>query len=86
MSIERALKKYDFSEVERKKLLLISEIKVFAREKLQLDIDEDLYSSYVHLDRPYVSYLIRVSPVYELKAYEWNFPVIGSAPYKGFFW
>lgn len=85
VSIEEALEQYDFSEEEKKKLLLISEIKIFAREKLQMDIDEDLYSSYVHLDRPYVSYLLRASPVYELKAHEWNFPVIGSAPYKGFF-
>ena len=85
VAIKKALKKYDFSEDEREKLLLISEIKMFAREKLQMDIDEDLYSSYVHLDRPYVSYLLRVSPIYELKAYEWSFPVIGSAPYKGFF-
>ncbi len=85
VAIEKALKKYNFSENERRKLLLISEIKIFAREKLQLNIDEDLYSSYVHLGRPYVSYLLRVSPIYELKAYEWNFPVIGSAPYKGFF-
>lgn len=85
VSIEKALKKYDFNDTEKEKLLLVSEIKVFAREKLQLGIDEGLYSSYVHLGRPYVSYLIRVSPAYELKAYEWDFPVIGSAPYKGFF-
>ena len=85
IAIEKALKKYEFSEVEKEKLLLISEIKLFAREKLQLDIDEDLYSSYVHLNRPYVSYLLRVSPIYELKAYEWHFPVIGATPYKGFF-
>ena len=85
VSIEEALEEYDFSKEEKKKLLLISEIKAFAREKLKMDIDEDLYSSYVHLDRPYVSYLLRVSLSYELKAYEWDFPVIGSAPYKGFF-
>ena len=85
ITIEKALKKHEFSEDEKEKLLLISEIKVFAREKLQLDIDEDLYSSYVHLDRPYVSYLLRVSPIYELKAYKWRFPIIGVAPYKGFF-
>ena len=85
VAIEKALEKYEFNEDEKEKLLLISEIKIFAREKLQMDIEEDLYSSYVHLERPYVSYLLRVSPIYELKAHEWNFPVIGSAPYKGFF-
>ena len=85
ISIEKALKKYNFSENEKKKLQLVSEIKTYATEKLKMDINEDLYSSYVHLDRPYVSYLLRVSSAYELKAYEWDFPVIGSAPYKGYF-
>ena len=85
VSIEEALEQYDFSEDERTKLKLISEIKTFAREKLEMDIDEDVYSSYVHLDRPYVSYLLRVSPSYELKAYTWDLPVVGESPYKGFF-
>ena len=85
VSIEEALEKYDLSEDEKKKLNLIAEIKTFAREKLKIDIDEDIYSSYVHLDRPYVTYLLRVAYAYELKAYQWDFPVIGSVPYKGFF-
>lgn len=85
VSIKEALEEYNFNEDEKKKLLLISKIKDFAREKLKIDIDEGLYSSYVHLERPYVSYLLRVAPAYELEAYEWDFPVIGSTPYKGFF-
>ena len=84
-AIKRAIKKYSFSEEQKKKLQLVSEIKTFARENLKLDIDKGLYSSYVHLDRPYVSYLLRVSPTYELRAYKWNFPFVGSVPYKGFF-
>ena len=85
VSIEKALEKYDFSEEEKKKLKLVSEIKAFAREKLKMNIDKDVYSSYVQLDRPYVTYLLRVSSTYELKAYQWDFPVLGSVPYKGFF-
>ncbi len=84
-SIKKALKKYSFNEEQKKKLQLVLEIKTFAREKLKLDIDKGLYSSYVHLERPYVSYLLRVSPVYELTAYKWDFPIVGSFPYKGFF-
>ena len=85
VSIEKALEKYDFSEEEKKKLKLVSEIKTFASEKLKMDIDDDVYSSYVQLDQPYVTYLLRVSLAYELKAYQWSFPVVGSVPYKGFF-
>ena len=84
-SIKKALKKYSFNEEQKKKLQMVSEIKVFAREKLKLDIDRGLYSSYVHLERPYVSYLLRIAPVYELTAYKWDFPIVGSVPYKGFF-
>ena len=85
VSIEKALEKYDFTEEEKKKLKLVSEIKTFARKNLKLDIDEDIYSTYVQLEDPYVTYLLRVASAYELKAYKWKFPVIGSAPYKGFF-
>ena len=85
VSIEKALKKYSLSEEETEKLRLISEVKTFAKDTLQLDIDTGIYSSYVHLDRPYVTYLLRVSSAYELKPYEWSFPIVGSAPYKGFF-
>ena len=85
VSIKTALEKYDFTEEEKKKLELVSEIKTFARENLKLDIDEDIYSTYVQLDAPYITYLLRVSLAYELKAYKWDFPIIGSSPYKGFF-
>ena len=85
VSLEKALKKYEFSEDEKKKLQLIPEIKKYTLGTLKLDIDEDIYSTYVHLDQPYVSWLVRVSAIYELKAHEWNFPIIGKAPYKGFF-
>ena len=85
VSIEEALEKYDFTEEQKKKLQLVSKIKDFAKNKLKMDIDESIYSSYVQLEKPYVTYLLRVSLAYELKAYEWDFPFIGSVPYKGFF-
>ena len=83
--IETALEKYSFSEEEKKKLKLVSELKTFARETLAMNINEDIYSTYVQLEEPYVTWLLRVSHAYELKAYQWDFPVIGSVPYKGFF-
>ena len=83
--VEEALKTYSFNTSEEHNLRLISQIKTFARDVLHLDIDESIYSSYVQIDGPYVTYLLRVSSAYELKAYEWNFPIVGSAPYKGFF-
>jgi len=83
--IEKALETYEFTENEIKKLKLVSKVKKFAKEQLELDINEKIYSTYVQLEQPYVSYLLRVAFAYELKAYEWDFPVIGLTPYKGFF-
>lgn len=85
VSIEEALEIYTFTKEERAKIKLVSEIKDYAKKHLEMDIDDQIYSSYVKLDKPYVTYLLRVSSAYELKPYIWTFPVTGSVPYKGFF-
>ena len=85
ISIEQAKDKYTLTAEEISKLQLVSDIKKFAIENLKLDIDEDIYSTYVHLEEPYVSYLLRVSSAYELKPYVWDFPFTGKVSYKGFF-
>ena len=84
ISLEEALEDHDLTPEVKKKLRLLSEIKDFAREHFG-DIDEDIYTSYVQLDQPYVSWILRVSLADQLEAYEWDFPVIGRASYKGFF-
>ena len=83
--LEKALKTKSLTEEERTKIKLVSEIKAYAKNNLKMNIDDQIYSSYVQLDKPYVTYLLRVSSAYELKAYKWTFPIVGSVPYKGFF-
>ena len=83
--IEEALEKYDLSEDEKEKLKMVDEIKTYAIENLKLDIDKNIYSEYVQLDRPYVTYLLRVSHYDELKPHTWNMPIVGTVPYLGFF-
>ena len=83
--IDEALKDPDLSKEAKQKLRLVAEVKSFTQNQLELSIDEDIYSSYVQLEGPYVSWLIRVSPIYELKALKWSFPLVGEFPYKGFF-
>lgn len=85
VSIEAALEKYDLTEDEKKKLKLIAKLRAFARETLKGDVSDDMYSTYIQLDRPYVTYLLRASLAYELTPHLWHFPVVGWAPYKGFF-
>ena len=85
VSIEKAMEIYTFTPEERAKINLVSEIKDYAKKHLEMDIDDQIYSSYVKLDKPYVTYLLRVSSAYELKPYIWTFPITGAVPYKGFF-
>lgn len=83
--IEKALESPELTKEQKDKLRLVKEIKSFIQDELHLKIDEDAYSTYVQLDSPYVTYLLRVALAYELEAYEWKFPITGSTPYKGFF-
>lgn len=83
--LDKALNSKNLNPKAKQKLLLVPEIKDFAKNRLKMDIDDDIYTSYIDLGRPYVSWLLRVSLAYELKPYFWSFPVVGRVPYKGFF-
>ena len=85
MPIEEALARYDFTKEAERNLRMTAELKDFARNRLKMNIDEDVYSTYIHLNRPYVTWLLRVSRADRLEAYTWRFPVVGRVPYKGFF-
>jgi predicted aminopeptidase len=43
------------------------------------------YASYVHLDRPYVSYIVSAAQRDRLEPHLWTFPIVGAVPYKGYF-
>lgn len=82
--IAKALEKPDLTEEERKKLLLAQEVQKFSAEALHLNAKKN-YTTYVKLDRPYVSYVVSASAKWELKHHLWSFPFVGSVPYKGYF-
>lgn len=84
MRIEQALKDPRLSEDEKRKLTLAMEAIEFAEKNLGLNRTEN-YRTYVHLDRPYVTYVVNAAYRNELKPYKWWFPIVGSVPYKGFF-
>lgn len=67
-----------------RKLRLALEAKEFAEKKLGLK-KTDNYTSFVYLDRPYVSYVVSAAKRYELTFYRWWFPIVGHIPYKGYF-
>ena len=82
--LEQALTDLPLSEKERQRIELTLEVRKFMREDLGLKVGKN-YSSYVALDRDYVSYAVNAAPKDELRAYKWHFPIVGSVPYKAYF-
>lgn len=82
--LEQVVSDPELDPKKKRKLQLALSAREFAEESLKLHSTKN-YTSYVELDRPYVSWILRVSPKYKLEHYLWNYPVIGKMPYKGFF-
>lgn len=82
--IEAALKDPRLTDEQKRKLKLAAEARAFAETELGLKRTEN-YTSYVQLDRPYVTYVVSAAMRTELKPYTWWFPIVGAVPYKGFF-
>ncbi len=68
----------------RRKLLLIEDVRTFAKNVLKLNLTSQ-YRSYVHLNRDHVSYIVQAAQAWRLEPYLWNFPIVGPLPYKGYF-
>lgn len=82
--MDEALKDPNLSPEEKRKLLLAQEVRQFAETELHLVTSKN-YSSYVKLERPYVTYVVSAAPKWELKHHEWSYPLVGKMPYKGYF-
>lgn len=82
--IAEALQDPTLSVEEKHKLELAQKTREFAEKDLHLKPTEN-YTSYVKLDRPYVTYVVSAAPKWELKHYQWSYPFVGKMPYKGFF-
>jgi len=82
--IEKVLKDPKVSEETKAKLRVAQDAISFAENDLKMDSNGN-YKTYVQLQKPYVTWVVRVSPIYKLEPYLWSFPIVGSVPYKGFF-
>lgn len=69
---------------EQQKVRLIQEVRAFAINQLGMH-DSKSYTTFVQLDRPFVSYNLSAAPPDALTPYAWRFPFVGRMPYKGFF-
>ncbi len=84
VTIEEALKDPKLTAAQKRKIQLAQEARAFAEQSLSLKSTKN-YSSFVSLDRPYVTYVVSAAQKWKLEAYKWHFPIVGSMPYKGFF-
>ncbi len=81
--IEKLLKDPNFDPDKKRKLELTIKVHQFA-ESIGLK-ETKSYTSYVQLDRPYVSYVVSAAEKNKLEHYLWSFPFVGDLPYKGYF-
>jgi predicted aminopeptidase len=62
----------------------VADIRRFAMEELGLKSSKN-YTRYVKLDRDYLAAVVSACAADSFTRHEWNFPVVGAVPYKGFF-
>jgi predicted aminopeptidase len=76
----------DLSEAaqNRRFVELVEDIRRFAIEELGLKTGKN-YTRYVQLDRDYLAAVVSASAADSFSSHQWNYPVLGAMPYKGFF-
>jgi len=62
----------------------VNDIRLFAMEELGLAMSKN-YTRFVELDRNYLAAVVSASAKDSFTRYEWNFPIVGRMPYRGFF-
>ena len=83
-SIEETLRDPHLTPQEQHKLRLVLAVRSFAITQLGMQASQS-YTTFVQLDRPYVSYNLSAAASDAFKPYRWRFPIVGKMPYKGFF-
>lgn len=81
---EKALQDPALTEDQKRKILLAGKVREFAEKELHLKTTKN-YTTFVKLDRPYVTYVVSAAPKWELKHHLWSYPFVGKMPYKGYF-
>lgn len=68
----------------RDRLQIVRDARDYASTALGLP-DNDSYSTYVQLDRPYVVWNVFAAPEFSVEPRRWCFPVAGCVVYRGYF-
>lgn len=83
-SIEDFTRSNELSEQEKKNIELIKLIKIFSVDSLGYKPTNNFNSIYDQHHKP-ILWVITASEKFQLKPFEWQFPMIGKVSYKGFF-
>ena len=68
----------------RQKLLLVNKVKMYAVEELGITASNNYTSMYDQKGKP-LMWVVTASKPFVLEPHMWEFPIVGSFPYKGFF-
>jgi len=74
----------DYPDSLKQKIRLISEIKKFAIDSLNINPSGSYEKLFDQEGKP-ILWIVTACPPYDLKAYKWEFPILGAVSYKGFF-
>jgi predicted aminopeptidase len=83
-TIDECMNDKQFPDSLRSQLLLVEEIRRYAIDSLGLNDSPNYTTVYDQQNKPAIWVVTACEP-FALKAKEWEFPIIGSVPYKGFF-
>ncbi len=72
------------TEKVRERLRWVPEIKKMVETELGVPPTSN-YTTYVQLDRKYLTWALTAAEPFELKTVKWSFPFFGAFPYLGFF-
>ncbi len=84
VDIEDLLKQDTTDPTLAKRLRLVQEIRLFSIDRLKLP-DNGSYRSYVELENPYVLQNLFAAPEFSTRLYQWCYPIIGCASYRGYY-
>ncbi len=82
--LEEVLNNPDTPDSIKAKIKLIQEIKQFTVHTIGLNPSGSYNTFYDQKGKP-ILWVVTGSKPFELKAYEWDFPIVGRFSYKGFF-
>lgn len=85
ISIDEALTKYKSDTLLFKKIHLLVDAKKFASEQLHLKVENTFNTIYFPQHDTVTLRVINACDALSFDSYQWKYPLIGEAPYKGFF-